>query len=263
MVVAVVVAVVLAVVLASIGVADALALRAAPPPDGRLGLVASRWFPSGGWTTRPRLAWLFTALVVVPAALIAVSTLIAPSAHTPAIVLGAALAALLGWTIFWRPRLTVTPAGLVVVNPWRTHRVGWGELVDVQTRFMLTLVTAGRRIEVFAAPGPSGLTALRGRPDPAAGAGRRIEEPSLGDWNARPSDSSSTDSGVAARVVRGHWQDLVEGRVETPPAAARPSGAPDPTGSEAPDHTGSGPHTRTALLAAALATAAALAWLLA
>ncbi|GAB97655.1 hypothetical protein KILIM_077_00120 [Kineosphaera limosa NBRC 100340] len=194
---------------------------------------------------------MFTGLVVVPAAAIAVSTVLAPSRHTPAILLTAALAALLGWVVFWRPTLSVTESELVVVNPWRTYRVAWTDLVDVQTRLMLTLVTDTRKIEAVAAPGPSGVTALRARPDPErkTAARRRGAGPAIGDWGQRPSDLVSTDSGAAARLVRGHWQDIVEGRV-TPPVSQE-------QGPSASFHTGA------ALATWALALAAVCAWIIA
>lgn len=219
-----------------------------------LAVVASRWFPGEQWVTRARSAGFFTGLVVIPAVLVAGTALWTRGPSTPAIVATAALAAVLGWTFFWRPVLRVREQGLTVVNPWRTHEVPWTALIDVQTKFTLTLVTADARIPVDAAPAPGGRTALRAKPDPTGPSGRsgrsgRTDSSAAHDparWGNRPSDLASTDSGVAARIVRGHWQDIVEGHRAPPTQEVE---------------AGSTVHLGTALIAALLAGVAVAAWL--
>ncbi|NEM90621.1 PH domain-containing protein [Galbitalea soli] len=60
------------------------------------------------------------------------------------------------YLLYWAPAITITPATVVVVNPLRTWEVTWPAIVDIETRWALTIVTAAAsRITVWAAPTPS------------------------------------------------------------------------------------------------------------
>ncbi len=117
------------------------------------------------------------------------------------------LIAFLGWQLFWMPAVVVHDGGVTLENPFRSVLVPWAALVHVDTRFALTLVTAGNSYTAWAAPAPGiwgGRNArpgdLRGLPATTYGPGKSV----------RPGDLKSTDSGQAARLVRDRWQDLVE-----------------------------------------------------
>jgi hypothetical protein len=117
------------------------------------------------------------------------------------------LIAYLGWLLFWRPAVVVDDAGVNIENPFRAIRVPWAALVHVDTRYALTLVTPGKSYGAWAAPAPGiwgGRNArpedLRGLPDSTYGPGNSV----------RPGDLKTTDSGQAAQLVRGRWQQLVE-----------------------------------------------------
>ncbi len=169
--------------------------------------MAGRWFPGDRYAVRPGSAWWSTGILGALAAAVAAGALTPPTRHTPAILLTVVTVLVAGWEWFWRPQLVVTESAVTVVNPWRTHEVPWAALVDVETRFHLTLVTAQGRYAAHAAPSPGGLAALRTRErgDPEATRAARAAGGRL-----RPGDLPDTPSGAAARVVRGHWQDLVE-----------------------------------------------------
>jgi hypothetical protein len=117
------------------------------------------------------------------------------------------LIAYLGWLLFWRPAVVVDDAGVTIENPFRAVRVPWAALVHVDTRYALTLVTPGKSYGAWAAPAPGiwgGRNArpedLRGLPDSTYGPGNSV----------RPGDLKTTDSGQAAQLVRGRWQQLVD-----------------------------------------------------
>ncbi|MFC7850617.1 PH domain-containing protein [Arthrobacter sp. NPDC057388] len=117
------------------------------------------------------------------------------------------LIAYLGWLLFWRPAVVIDDAGVTIENPFRAIRVPWAALVHVDTRYALTLVTPGKSYGAWAAPAPGiwgGRNArpedLRGLPDSTYGPGNSV----------RPGDLKTTDSGQAAQLVRGRWQQLVE-----------------------------------------------------
>lgn len=177
--------------------------------------VRSRWIPEGGYTTRAGGAWFFTGVVFVVVALVVAGALLEWSESSIAVVLTALTAAQLGWAIFWRPRLVVSEEDITVVNPWRTDVVPWSALVNVDTRFHLTLMTRDRSVQAQGAPGPGGIKALR-----AAGRPSRDSRA----WHLeglRPGDEVNTDSGGAAAVVRGHWSSLVEAGVLGPEEPVR------------------------------------------
>jgi hypothetical protein len=79
------------------------------------------------------------------------------------------------WVVLWRPTVTIGESGIAVVNPLRTYRIAWPTLLSTEGRYFLTLVTADRKISVWAAPrqrrGVTGIDVRRdsfGLPDYAA-----------------------------------------------------------------------------------------------
>ena len=92
----------------------------------------ARMEASGTWRFRP--LWRWTAMVVTGLPLLVLS-IVALAAGNPGllvvgIVLGGPYAAY-GYLAGFRPRVELAPTELVVVNPLRTHRVPWGDLVAV------------------------------------------------------------------------------------------------------------------------------------
>ena len=117
------------------------------------------------------------------------------------------LIAFLGWQFFWIPAVVVHDGGVTLANPFRSVLVPWAALVHVDTRYALTLVTARKSYAAWAAPAPGiwgGRNArpedMHGLPDTSYGPGKSV----------RPGDLKTTDSGLAARLVRARWQELVD-----------------------------------------------------
>jgi len=115
-----------------------------------------------------------------------------------------ALAAMISWALYWRPRVGVSAGGVEVVNVTRTYDVPWPAIEDIDTKWALTLHTAYGRVRSWAAPAP-GRQMMR-----------RLEKGDLtipgyrpGDA-ARPSDLTGTESGAAALLVRQRWERLRE-----------------------------------------------------
>jgi hypothetical protein len=125
--------------------------------------------------------------------------------------------AYLGWVLFWRPAVVVSDTAVVLENPFRVVEVPWEALVQVDTRYSLTLITPGRKYSAWAAPAPGiwgGRNAhpdhLRGLPESSYGPGKSV----------RPGDLKSTDSGAAAQIVRIRWQQVLESGLAEPGRAA-------------------------------------------
>lgn len=159
---------------------------------------------------RPLFGRVLTVIVAVIAATALVAVL---GGSGPAAALQAlpwlACFVLTCWAVFWRPQVVVSDAGVQMVNVTRTIDVPWPALVDVRTKFALTLVTAYGTYTAWAAPAPSAHTAVRSL----------IDRPSADRVDGRPltardhspmSDRPDTPSGDAAAMVRRRWEHLRE-----------------------------------------------------
>jgi hypothetical protein len=141
----------------------------------------------------------------------AVGLVVTAATGGPAALMGAGpllLLGFLGWLLFWMPSVVVHDGGITLENPFRSIEVPWAALVNVDTRYALTLVTPSRSYASWAAPAPGiwgGRNArpedLRGLPSATYGPGKSV----------RPGDLKTTDSGQAAQIVRTRWEELVEG----------------------------------------------------
>ncbi|APX04595.1 hypothetical protein BWQ92_17290 [Arthrobacter sp. QXT-31] len=134
------------------------------------------------------------------------------------------LIAYLGWLLFWRPAVVVHDAGVTIENPFRAITVPWPALVQVDTRYALTLITPGRSYGAWAAPAPGIWGGRNARPEDLRG----LPGSTYGPGNSvRPGDLKTTDSGQAAQLVRARWEQLVEaglvdaGAAETTPVTVK------------------------------------------
>lgn len=116
-----------------------------------------------------------------------------------------AFVGLLAWEGLWQPALVVSDAGIGVRNPFRTVQIPWNALVNVETRFALTLFTPGRRFEVWVAPSPGRSFGYREANKADRTANRLSPSP---DRTQRPADLKRSESGSAASLVLARW-DLV------------------------------------------------------
>ncbi|MBO1267340.1 PH domain-containing protein [Arthrobacter cavernae] len=154
------------------------------------------------------LAWICWSVA-------AFGVVVTVTAAGPAALAGTApllLVAFFGWLLFWRPAVVVHDAGVTLENPYRTIDVPWEALVQVDTRYALTLMTPGRKYPAWAAPAPGIWGGRNARPEHLKG----LPETSYGPGSSvRPGDLKNTDSGAAALMVRARWQERLEcGQVE-------------------------------------------------
>jgi hypothetical protein len=106
------------------------------------------------------------------------------------------------WSLYWHPCVVVTPAGVRVVNIFRTFDVSWPAITDIDTRWALELRTASGDIRAWAAPAPGPSFVRRMTRGDSRVPGRRSNE------TVRPGDSPLSDSGAAALIVRQRWDKL-------------------------------------------------------
>lgn len=127
-----------------------------------------------------------------------------------------AAGAAITWIVLWRPHLRVDDDAVVVANITHTVSIPWAAVIHVDTKYSLTVHTPGRRVSVVAAPAPGRVTSAMARRS-ATGTGVRTGE------RVRPGDLTTTDSGSAAELVRGRWDQLKEaGRIQVGVADSTP-----------------------------------------
>ncbi|MET0734756.1 MAG: PH domain-containing protein [Microbacterium sp.] len=106
------------------------------------------------------------------------------------------LVAWAAWLLYVHPYVSVTDGFVEIGNPFRTHRVPWGDIDDVESRYALTIQTrGGARIRAWAAPAPGARQALSTRREEVS------RTPGEGETR-RPADAEGTPSGDAAGLVR-------------------------------------------------------------
>lgn len=145
------------------------------------------------------LVWAIVAVCIV--SLIALGDAGTALRYTPAFL----LAAFGCWLLFWMPAVGVDAAGVTLVNLARTVRITWPAIIDVDTKYSLTIRTRDAKFTAWAAPGPSRITTYRAAksdvahlPDSTYGAGGSV----------RIGDIPSSDSGLAALNIRRYWDEL-------------------------------------------------------
>lgn len=112
-----------------------------------------------------------------------------------------------GWWIFWYPSVHIGDDGVTLHNLLRSVSVPWSALINVDTKFALTLTTTRGRFTAWAAPAPGVWGTHRGKPEHVRG----LPATTYGAADSiRPGDLKNTDSGAAAYYVRSHWAVLAE-----------------------------------------------------
>lgn len=111
------------------------------------------------------------------------------------------------WYLLMRPKLVVDEELLTVVNPVRTHTVGFAALIDISTKFNLTLVTPSKKYQAFAIPSTGMAASLKRSSGDTA---NMHSMTGVGTGSVKASDLPQGFSGGIAQAVRGYWQELVE-----------------------------------------------------
>lgn len=145
------------------------------------------------------------------AAAIAVASLLAGPAELLQNLPLAGGVAMVGWAALWRPSVRVDDDAVELQNVTHTARIPWDAVIEVDTKFALTVRTPRAVYSAWAAPAPgrfSSRAALRrNRRKASADDGDPLRPTPLGE---RTSDLPSTDSGDAAQIVRDRWQSLLD-----------------------------------------------------
>jgi hypothetical protein len=109
------------------------------------------------------------------------------------------------WLLFWNPSIRVSESEIVVDNIFRFTTLNWSSIKRIDTKYSLTLETDRGVVRAWAAPAPSRYAGFLANKSEA----EHLPESSfIGKGLVRPGDLTSSDSGVAAYVIRSHWEQL-------------------------------------------------------
>lgn len=162
--------------------------------------------PSPPRPFRPRTSVFLAIISWLIGLAIIVFSLPAGAAGLAGIPLGLAIACL-GYWLFWFPAVRVDDDAVTLVNPVVTVRIPWVALINVDTKFALTLFTPSGKYAAWAAPAQGALGTFRASTHDATD----LPRSSYGrNGGLRPGDLKNSDSGAAAALVRTHWAALVE-----------------------------------------------------
>lgn len=124
------------------------------------------------------------------------------------------LFAVLAWALFWNPRIQVDNSGVLLVNVFRTIRLPWPSIQEIDTKWSLTLKTAYGSFGAWAAPAPGRHGARRISDQDL----RHLPKSSFdAEENLRPGEAPTSPSGQAALAIRGQWESLRQaGHLDNP-----------------------------------------------
>ena len=104
--------------------------------------------------------------------------------------------------ILIRPRVELRDEEIVVTNPFRSHRVPWGAIQRIDTKWGLTILGSAGKVQAWSAPAPGRHSSLRATKFD----GKHLPESSYLAGTIRPGDLVSSDSGAAAYAIRSEWE---------------------------------------------------------
>jgi hypothetical protein len=109
------------------------------------------------------------------------------------------------WLLFWNPCIRITEDGVHVENVFTDVFLSWSSIIRIDTKYSLTLETKEKTFQAWAAPAPSRYSAFMANKTEA----EHLPESSfVGKGMIRPGDLTSSDSGVAAFLIRSQWEKL-------------------------------------------------------
>lgn len=114
-----------------------------------------------------------------------------------------------GYLLFIRPKIDLYDEAIVITNLVHEDTVGWQDVIEIETRYSMSIVTKDRRIYAVAAPGPGRYQSRTVHRAEMMGIGMTNPD------SIRAGDSPRTHSGVAAHISRLRWQSFLKAEMQT------------------------------------------------
>jgi hypothetical protein len=115
---------------------------------------------------------------------------------------GVALIGTSSLLLFWFPRVEVGEEFVKIVNVFREHKISWGAIKLIDTRWALAITTESGKITAWGAPAPGRHSSIFASRDQ----GQHLPESTYISGTVRPGDLVSSDSGAAAAHIRRLWE---------------------------------------------------------
>lgn len=119
----------------------------------------------------------------------------------------------IGYLVFVRPKVELSPTGIRIVNLMSEVTIGWQDVRSIDTRYSLAVRTDDRLVYAVAAPAPGRYHARTVHQAELRG----LDLPSTD--QLRPGDSPRAHSGVAAQIARRYWREYQAAQ----PAVSQPT----------------------------------------
>lgn len=104
------------------------------------------------------------------------------------------------YLVIHKPKLEIGHEGVLITNPIATTYLGWGDVLEIETKFALTFYTKDGKHVSWAAPAPGRYHHRSVHPNEVKGL---IPTSTT---LIRASDSPRTDSGAAYYIARMRWE---------------------------------------------------------
>jgi hypothetical protein len=132
--------------------------------------------------------------------------------HPITIVHGVAPILLAGfgaYVLFWAPYLVVGPATVTIVNPTRTFTITWPAVLDIQTKWGLTLITPKGPVTAWSSPAQNRYSSLARFNRDALGRPTMDREKIIDSERVRRASERipSSVAGLAPLMVTRQWEE--------------------------------------------------------
>jgi hypothetical protein len=112
------------------------------------------------------------------------------------------------YLLFIHPRVIYFDEGITIVNPFRTHTLGWDRVESIEAQYSMGVQTNGKIISAWAAPAP-------GRYHSRSVHASEVKGMKLGySGLIRPGESPRSDSGQASYLAKLRLEAFNEGGVD-------------------------------------------------
>jgi len=111
--------------------------------------------------------------------------------------------ALLGYCnhlVLVMPKIKTTADQLTIINPFRTHRLNWADIKEIDARYTMYVYALGERIHAWAAPVPGRYHSRSVLPNDLRGSTLR------GENSIKAGELPNSHSGVALIICRRVWE---------------------------------------------------------
>lgn len=160
------------------------------------------------FTFRPRNARILAIVAIILCAIGVVASVVG-GVHWFGVFLWLT-GAFLAYVLWVHPKVVLTDAAVAFVNPFTDVNIPWDAIINVETKYSLTVQTPTQKYGAWAAPAPGATSSLRETSRTEREYKRAEGKDKSKFTTMRPGDQTSTDSGLVANQIRARLADKAE-----------------------------------------------------